>query len=82
MEPVLATIGAHVRRLRKARGLTQGALGQAVGINANLLGRIERGEQNLTVLTLARLAAGLEVSLSDLVQDCPPLRLTPPLLHP
>lgn len=79
MDPILAMVGAHVRRLRKARGLTQGALGQAIGINANLLGRIERGEQNLTVLTLARLAAGLEVGLSDLVQACPPLPLTPRL---
>lgn len=72
MDPILAMVGAQVRHLRKARGLTQHAFGQRIGINPNLLGRIERGQQNLTVLTLARLAAGLEVRLVDLVGHVPP----------
>lgn len=72
MDPILVETGAQVRRLRQARGLTQGALGAAIGINPNLLGRIERGEQNPTLLTLARLAAGLQTTLADLVRTCPP----------
>lgn len=75
MDPILVMVGAQVRCLRKARGLTQAALGQTIGINPNLLGRIERGEQNLTVHTLARIAAGLDVTLGELVRTCPHPRL-------
>lgn len=77
MDPILAMVGAQVRRLRKARRLTQATLGQTIGINPNLLGRIERGEQNPTLLTLARIAAGLDVALDDLVETCPRPRLEP-----
>ena len=72
MDPILVTIGAHVRRLRKSRGLTQALLAQTVGINPNLLGRIERGDQNPTVLTLWKIAEGLGVTLGDLVEPSPP----------
>lgn len=75
MDPILVIVGAEVRRLRKARRLTQATLGQAVGINPNLLGRIERGEQNPTLLTLARIADGLDVTIGELVQSCPRPRL-------
>lgn len=77
MDPVLVKIGTHVRRLRHARKLTQDELGQMTGVNAELLGRVERGEQNLTVLTLARIAAGLDVTLVDLVEAVPPLQFRP-----
>ncbi|MEO1969492.1 MAG: helix-turn-helix transcriptional regulator [Sphingomonadaceae bacterium] len=72
MSPILATIGAHVRSLRKQRGLTQIELGQKIGLNPNLLGRIERGDQNPALLTLAKVADGLGVSLEELVKGCPP----------
>jgi transcriptional regulator with XRE-family HTH domain len=71
MDPILGSVGEQVRRLRKARGLTQRAFGATIGIDPNLLGRIERGEQNLTVRTLARIAAGLDVDLTDLVRVVP-----------
>lgn len=71
MDPILVMVGARVRCLREARGLTQAELGHAIGINANLLGRIERGLQNATLLTLARLAGGLDVSVRDFFDDLP-----------
>jgi transcriptional regulator with XRE-family HTH domain len=72
MDPILAMVGAQVRRLRTARGLTQIALGQRIDINPNLLGRIERGQQNPTILTLARIATGLQVELIELIQPTIP----------
>lgn len=75
MESIQAIIGAEIRRLRKARQLTQTAFGQKIDMHPNLLGRIERGGQNITLLTMARIAAGLEVSIATLVLACPIPRL-------
>lgn len=54
-------VGANVRRLRKARGLSQEALAGEAGLAMRHLGRIERGEGNPTVAVLARLAEVLGV---------------------
>lgn len=81
MDSILATVGAQVRRLRKARRLTQAELAQTIDINPNLLGRIERGEQNATILTLARIATGLDVGLAELVSPCPHSSLDAPPLR-
>lgn len=56
----------NVRRLRKARGLSQEALAGEAGIAMRHLGRIERGEGNPTVSVLARLAEVLGVQPTDL----------------
>ena len=72
MDPILSTIGANIRRLRMLRGWTQTQLATVIDSDANLLGRIERGQQNVTLLTLARIARGLEVELDTLVVGCPP----------
>lgn len=78
MDQILEMVGAQVRHLRKKRGLTQLALAQAIGIDRNSLARIERGEQNLTVTTLAQIAAGLDAGLVELVQFAPRPVLGPP----
>lgn len=59
-------VGTNVRRLRKARGLSQEALAGEAGIAMRHLGRIERGEGNPTVSVLARLAEVLGVQPTDL----------------
>ena len=63
------TIGRRVRSGRKGLGLTQDAFAAAGGFDRNFVGRVERGAQNLTLATLARLAHVLDVTLSELVAD-------------
>lgn len=58
-------VGANVRRLRKAKGLSQETLAGDAGIAMRHLGRIERGEGNPTVAVLARLAEVLGVHPTD-----------------
>lgn len=58
-------VGANVRRLRKARGLSQETLAGEAGIAMRHIGRIERGEGNPTVAVLARLAEVLGVHPAD-----------------
>ena len=71
MESVLVSLGANVRHLRERQGWTQSELAHAIKTSRVTIGRIERGEQNVTVLLLAAIAKSLRVNLVDLFGDHP-----------
>lgn len=60
-------VGRAVREVRGERDLTQEALGLESGLDRTFVGAIERGERNLTLTTLERLASGLDVDEAELV---------------
>ncbi|MGE0422143.1 MAG: helix-turn-helix domain-containing protein [Reyranellaceae bacterium] len=59
-------IGARVRDLRAARGLTLEALAERSGVSRSMISVIERGESSSTAALLEKLAGGLGVSLASL----------------
>jgi transcriptional regulator with XRE-family HTH domain len=59
---------ANLRRARNERGLSQEAVGDRAGMTQSQYGRIERGEVDPSIKTLARLATALEVAASDLLR--------------
>jgi transcriptional regulator with XRE-family HTH domain len=63
------TLGANIRRLRKAAGLSQEALSAEVGIDMRYLGGIERGQENPTIEIIEGIAKELGVHVSTLVTD-------------
>lgn len=54
------TIGENLRAYRKARGLSQEAFADVLGVHRTYLGSVERGERNLTLRSVERLAASIE----------------------
>lgn len=64
---ILRALGEEVRACRTARGLSQEGLAGAADLHRNFIGSIERGQRNVTLLTLVALAEALEVSVVDLV---------------
>lgn len=54
-------VGANVRRLRKAKGLSQEALAHEAGMAMRYLAGIERGEENPSLAFLVKLAEALNV---------------------
>ncbi|MBN2498738.1 MAG: helix-turn-helix transcriptional regulator [Deltaproteobacteria bacterium] len=60
-------LGANVRRLRRAQGLSQEDLADRSGISNRYLGRIERGEANPSLDILERLSTSFGVDLVDLL---------------
>ena len=56
----------NVLRLRKARQWTQEEAAHQTDMSTRLLQRIEAGETNVTLTTLARLVEGFEVDVLDL----------------
>lgn len=62
-------VAANVRRLRKARGLTQEQLAHDAGIDLTYLGGIERGRRNPSLAVLVRLSDALGVRPASLFDD-------------
>lgn len=63
----LIPLGEAVRRLRKARGLTQEDLSGLTELHQNHIGGIERGERNITIKTVLALARALETEPMELL---------------
>jgi XRE family transcriptional regulator, regulator of sulfur utilization len=61
-------IGARVRALREAQGLSLRDLAERSGVSAPMLSQVERGETSPTLAVAARIAAGLELRLSQLLR--------------
>ena len=64
---VLGPLGASIRTRRNELGLSQEALADTAGIDRSHMGKIERGERNVTLLNLCRVANALECSPSALL---------------
>src|SRR5271168_3908205 len=63
-----AVIGARVRALREAFGLSLRDLAVRSGVSAPMLSQVERGETSPTLTVATRIAAGLELRLSQLLR--------------
>lgn len=54
-------LGVNLRRLREARGFSQEAFADHVGVHRTYMGGVERGERNLTLRSVERIAVWLNV---------------------
>jgi transcriptional regulator with XRE-family HTH domain len=65
-------IAKNIRQRRKLKGLSQEELADQCGLHRTYIGAIERGERNITVNTLARVAVALNCSVIDLLSQNAP----------
>lgn len=67
MDDLAVKIGLLIRKHRTEKKITQEKLALICDIDRSYLGRIERGEVNITVLKLFEIAKTLEISPTDLL---------------
>lgn len=67
MSELSTEIGQLIRNKRKEKNITQESLSLQCGIDRSYMGRIERGEVNLTIEKLYDIADALEVEAKDLL---------------
>lgn len=65
---ILRLFGERVRAFRQNRGLSQEALALASGLDRTYVGGVERGERNISLLNIHKIAQALEVSSAELLQ--------------
>lgn len=64
---VMAEFGAKVRRIREEVGLSQEKLAELTDVHRTYISGIERGRQNISLLTMMKLAQALSVDLEELI---------------
>ena len=59
--------GERVRKLRRQKGLSQEALAFACDLDRTYIGGVERGERNISLINIYRIALALDVKAKDLL---------------
>ena len=66
---LLVQVGKKIRDLRKIASMSQEEFAHEIEMGSSSFGRIERGEQNTTLLNLAKIAKALGVKIGMLLPD-------------
>ena len=69
MEDVRVRFGKALRERRRKLGVSQEEFADLCGLDRTYVGGIERGERNLALVNIEKLAKALKISLSDLFRS-------------
>lgn len=70
-DPYLDILGKRIRQRRSNLGMSQEGLAHEAGLDRSYVGRIERGEHNLTFVSLVRLARAMKCDVATLTVGLP-----------
>lgn len=68
-DPTLIALGQAIRQARVSQGVSQEKLALMAEVDRSYLGRVERGDNNVAILTLARIAHALGVTIASLTAN-------------
>jgi transcriptional regulator with XRE-family HTH domain len=68
-DPILVALGNTIRRIRLEKGISQEKLALLAEVDRSYVGRVERGDNNVAVLTLARLVNAMGVTMKDVMDE-------------
>jgi transcriptional regulator with XRE-family HTH domain len=68
MDAVQKRFGERIRKLRAAKGLSQEAFAAKAGLHRTYVGGAERGERNVSLQNIARIANTLQITGSELLK--------------
>lgn len=68
MAKINKTVGFNIRKYRQKAGLSQEALAFQADLHRAYIGQIERGEKNIGVQNLEKIADALKIKLSKLLE--------------
>lgn len=63
---IVITFGERVRELRKEKEISQEELADRAGVHRTYVGMIERGEKNITIVNIQKIAKALGVGIKEL----------------
>ncbi len=68
-DPALVAVGRAIRKVRVLKDISQEQLANEAGIDRSYMGGVERGEHNLTIISLKKIARGLGTTCAELLFD-------------
>lgn len=72
MQNIKEVVGARVRELRKEKGMSQEELAHAANLHPTYIGKLERGERNMSVESLEKTTQALGITLEQLFKYIQP----------
>lgn len=63
---IVIAFGERVRELRKEKAISQEELADRAGVHRTYIGMIERGEKNITIVNIQKIAKALGVGIREL----------------
>lgn len=66
-DEILKRFGDRVREVRNKKDVSQEELSELAGLHRTYVSLIERGERNVTLVTIAKIAQALDVELADVM---------------
>jgi transcriptional regulator with XRE-family HTH domain len=61
MNQILFDVGKNIKKYRQLKKLTQETLADLAGLHRTYIGAIERGERNVSVINIAKIADALNI---------------------
>lgn len=61
-------VGRNIRSYRQSRGMSQEAFAEVLGVHRTYMGGLERGERNLTLRSLERIAEQMGIEVEELMR--------------
>jgi len=74
VDPYLDILGQRIRARRRELGLSQEGLAHEAGLDRSYVGRIERGEHNLTFVALVKLGRAMKCDVATLTTGLPSIK--------
>ncbi len=68
VQEVKASFGRRLRELRLARGFSQERLALTCNLDRTYIGGVERGERNISLINIYKIARALNISPKDLLE--------------
>jgi transcriptional regulator with XRE-family HTH domain len=69
MQEVHKKLGKRIAELRKKKGFSQEAFAHECGFHRSYMGAVERGEKNITLAMVNKVAKALRISLAELFRN-------------
>lgn len=73
MNDILQKVGLRIKEIRKSKAMTQDHLGDISNFHSTYIGGLERGERNISISNLQKLAEALDVKISEFFMFTPQL---------
>lgn len=68
-QSILVTFGENVRAKRKLKNISQEALADLACLDRSYIGGVERGERNISLENIQKIAMALRISIKDLFDN-------------
>jgi transcriptional regulator with XRE-family HTH domain len=66
---ILKYFGNNIKKIRQLNNLSQEKLAEKANLHRTYIGMIERGEKNITLLNIVKIAKALNIKITELLKD-------------